>query len=357
MTWSGANLSPNQGAAVVNIEYAPHASVPGRIHGFDFLRGICAIVVAVYHMLHWSDIANLHAWALFGVYIFFVLSGASLVLAYRDRFDRGFPASTFLALRVARIAPLFVLTVTAYLAMNWPPSWNYALTSIINVPLLFGMGNPGLTSQVTGGWSLGIEFVFYLMFPLMLSVAACSGRLWIALLLAVSQLVFINVVLDGKTLESAWSAYTQPLAFVAYFYSGCLIGLAVLDGVRPHRLLFAVTLLGILAGSGATAAETLTGLRGMVLFSLAIAVVYFSAGLTFGAWRRGIAAFLGDTSYGVYLLHPLVFLVVRKLGLPTPYAIAVTLVATLAAAYASHRLYEEPIRNWAKHRAKGHRTV
>jgi dTDP-4-amino-4,6-dideoxygalactose transaminase len=39
-----------------------------RVHGFDLLRGACAIVVALYHMLLWSGVAHLHAWGLYGVY-------------------------------------------------------------------------------------------------------------------------------------------------------------------------------------------------------------------------------------------------------------------------------------------------
>src|SRR4051794_32821994 len=54
----------------------------GRVLGWDLLRGLCALTVATYHMLLWLDIAELPALGTYGVYLFFVLSGASLAYNY-----------------------------------------------------------------------------------------------------------------------------------------------------------------------------------------------------------------------------------------------------------------------------------
>jgi peptidoglycan/LPS O-acetylase OafA/YrhL len=315
-----------------------------RIAGFDFLRGLCAIAVALYHMLSWSGTATFHSWGLYGVYIFFVLSGASMAVAYRDRFANGFTPSEFLLLRFARIAPLFLLVIAAKLVLH--PSENNVAQ---NVSLLFGLGNPGANSLAVGGWSIGIEFAYYLMFPLLLSISQSRGRWYIALLISVAQLAFVNQVLATGTLEKVWTAYTQPLAFMAYFYIGCLIGGRALDGniSKNSEIPFAAVLASILAGGADSGEATLAGARGVMLFLLALLAVHFAVGL---AVPRRLASFLGQVSYGTYLFHPFAYYGIVKLGAPIAATIAASLAVSVAGAYASHRFYEVRVRDWIKRR-------
>jgi peptidoglycan/LPS O-acetylase OafA/YrhL len=303
-----------------------------RIHGFDFLRGICALMVAVYHMLAWSDTAHLYSWGLFAVYIFFVLSGASMVVAYTERFDAGLSASRFLWHRVVRLAPLFLLVLPFSLWERPEP-----LQALLDASLLFGLGNAS-GSIVTGGWSIGIEFAFYLMFPVLLSLARTRWAYWIGGVLAVLQLVFVHQALSGATLEQAWGTYTNPLAFIAYFYAGCLIGLQLSQRAPVGSwLVFALLLGAIAAGSGPDRAATLTGARGVLLFAAVIAVTYFAAGLKV---REMIAKPLGDASYGVYLMHPIVFGLLKKFGMSGAGLFATTIAVSFVAALASYWLWE-----------------
>ena len=53
-----------------------------RVLGWDLLRGLCALTVASYHLLYWLKIVELPALGTYGVYMFFVLSGASLAYNY-----------------------------------------------------------------------------------------------------------------------------------------------------------------------------------------------------------------------------------------------------------------------------------
>lgn len=314
-----------------------------RVHGFDFLRGICALMVAVYHYLNWTQTAHLHAWGLFGVYIFFVLSGASMVVAYDERFAAGFPASRFLWYRFVRLAPLFGLAVALNLYSRPDP-----ILALLNATLLFGVGNPGTSSLVIGGWSIGIEFAYYLMFPVLLSVARTRAALAVGVLLAVLQVAFVHHVLAGQTLSTAWAAYTQPLAFIAYFYAGCLIGLKLLRReAASHPVVFALLFGAVLAGSGPTGEATLTGLRGIALFALVIALVHFSGGLRI---PQRIAKPLGDASYGIYLLHPFAFYVARKTGAPVAVLVPLALALSFAGALASFRFYEKPLQEWVRRR-------
>ena len=252
-----------------------------------------------------------------------------------------------------RLAPLYVMAVFGRavfrLAEEGPA---YAASGFLNLSLLFGLGNPEDTSIVVGGWSLGIEFAFYLMFPVMLSLSQCRARYWVAGLLAVSQLVFVNLVLGRQDFTSASVVYTQPLAFIAYFYAGCLIGQACLDGrvVSRARLLFPVLFLAIVLASGTTDTETIAGLRGFGLFALSVLIVYCGAGVMLQGRVLATATLLGEASYGVYLLPPFVFTLLIKLSLPVAAVVPGTLLVALGLSVASYRFYENPLRNWAKYR-------
>ena len=70
-----------------------------RIESLDLLRGLCAIGVACYHVLSWAELATIHNLGLYGVYTFFLLSGASMTVAYAPRFRSGYPVTRYLALR------------------------------------------------------------------------------------------------------------------------------------------------------------------------------------------------------------------------------------------------------------------
>lgn len=95
---------------------------------------------------------------------------------------------------------------------------------------------------------------------------------------------------------------------------------------------------------------TLVGLRGAALFVVSVLCVYFSAGLALGPAGRWVARVLGDASYGVYLLHPFVYMCAR-LFTNNPAALMVTtILLSILVAQASSRLFETPVRAWVRRR-------
>ena len=298
----------------------------------------------------------MHTWGLYGVYIFFVLSGASLTIAYKHRLDAGYPLTSFLLLRLARLGPLFVLASLVMLAHKAHAdglSLHWAWLGIVSSSLFFGLGNPGANSLVLGGWSLGIELVFYLVFSTALAFTFSRHRWAVAGALLLLQIAFVELTLGGGVdFRQAWPVYIQPLAFVAYFYAGCLIGrfLLLRKTVSPGLVLALalICLPGVLFLSAETASLTLTGWRGFVLLAMSIGLVFaasqFNPRSTFG---RRLCDLAGEISYGTYLLHPIIFLVASRL-LPSSAAALIVLPAALVGAWALEHYYERPVRNHAK---------
>lgn len=327
------------------------SAVSDRIEGFDFLRGLCAIGVAFYHILSWRDQVLLNGIGRYGVYVFFVLSGASMYVAYSRKFAQGYDAGKFIALRFLRLAPLFglVLLLTVGLsAAKRQPVGQLLGDAVLNILFAFGLGNPGSTTPITGGWSLGIEFVFYLAFPVVL--AAARSRVWLLVLglSFVVQQVFVNRTLGSASLEQAWVAYIQPLSFVFYFVAGCCIGRLLDTGaVRTSPLWVIAFVVAALPLLSVHSDDNLVGVYGVVLSLSAAALALCSSGLPIPGLLAPVADALGRLSYGVYLIHPLAFGVVNKVlaKQPTIVVALTTIAISSAVALVLERYYEAPTRN------------
>lgn len=334
-----------------------------RVEALDLVRGLCALGVAIYHYRYWTGHAELHNLGLYGVYMFFALSGASLALAYAARFRSGYPLSHYFALRYVRLAPLYIAAAT-FVMLQTGVTKVMLEKLALNATFLFGLANPGETSIVVGGWSLGIEFCFYLVFPALLAISKTRASWLVAVVTVALQIMFVNYVLAGGDLAASWVRYTQPAAFIGYFCVGTFVGVRFVDlGSQPWRralplaLVAAVLMAGLATFHGRTAAASLVGLRGVACMAACLAVVAIAIRLPMPRWLSPIARLLGDASYALYLLHPIVFDVLRGRSTylqRSPDALfAVSLVASFALATLVYRLFERPVMGWAKARLRG----
>jgi len=352
-----------------------HAAPAGadRVLGWDMLRGLCALAVALYHLLYWQDLATWHTLGSYGVYMFFVLSGASLAYNYSGRMRRRGDYAAFLLTRWMRLAPLYIVLCLVFIAFLTARNGTWVdqlpLRLLLNASFAFGAWDPVIWALLIGGWSLGIEFVYYLAFPLLLPVlprVALSVLLGLVLCLLQWTWIYRAVGSDAGYAASA-VAYHQVPAFAAYFFGGCVIGYwrRLRDRQWPLKLGLLAWLLAaasLLALNPATQGEELVGLRGMALFCLCFAAVGVSGHVAVGASAAPVARWLGDITYGCYLLHPLFFFgfawfVLPRLGVADILATSMTargavVVAVLGlscvTAAASERWFESPLRRWGK---------
>ncbi|HEY8606770.1 MAG TPA: acyltransferase [Noviherbaspirillum sp.] len=368
-----------------------------RILGFDFLRGLCALGIAFYHVLGWLKLYHANNIGLYCVYIFFILSGASIYIAYADRFKAGHDIKKFMYLRLFRLVPLFAIVVLATPFITYFDFTQYdfafAKKALINSTFAFGLGDPGTTSIPTGGWSLGIEFVFYLMFPTIL--AFVSGRLSTALtftaIVAVLQYSYISLQVSPAGGFLDWPGYTQFLSFPLYFVAGCLIGRLLTTEARApidHPLAqvglwaaFIGLCAFMLLTDGTADGSGLIGKRRLVLPLVSIALVVVSAYMKFPTKAlSSLAVALGNMSYGLYLIHPLIYVSVMnemRLGFGQDKEVFVTLRDWMLLGYHSYtvlfavaivsitvlialiieRLYERPLNQLGKRLVSGKRAA
>ena len=346
-----------------------------RVLGWDGLRGLCALLVAFYHVSYWLQITDLPSFATYGVYLFFVLSGASLAYNYpADAVRCPGDVARFLALRWLRLAPLYLVLCGVFLWMLTARTGalpdHLAERLLLNAAFAFGFADPVTWALLIGGWSLGIEFLFYLAFPLIAQVLPHRAWRWgVGLTLVALQVWWIDRTLGHHGWVDGVTAYHHAPAFGAYFFGGCLLGwwrrgspeAAASSWVAVAGWVF---LVGLLVGTMPTqAGDELVGWRGALLPLACFAVAHLSGRARFhGAFATG-ARHLGDLTYGIYLLHPILLFAMLWFALPAMQAgdptvdwgmparwslLAAVLLAAGLLAVASERWFEHPVRRWSR---------
>ncbi|MDQ8195942.1 acyltransferase [Coraliomargarita sp. SDUM461004] len=142
----------------------------------DALRGYAIIGVLMVHSLAGeSGIlgAQLLGLGAKGVQLFYMMSALTLLLSYQNRKSERSPTTNFFLRRAYRIAPLFWVAIIYYTWHNYGiehPVGDYQHVTIgsylSHILLLHGFSPYWMNSLVPGGWSVGVEFMFYLTCPL-----------------------------------------------------------------------------------------------------------------------------------------------------------------------------------------------
>ena len=342
-------------ATLVSAEIKPSVVAPAtvRLEALDFLRGLCAVAVAMYHYHMWSGavvprfVESLLAIAgTYGVSVFFILSGYSLAHAYHDKFQSSVSShdyKRYLKRRIARLAPLFIsaiiLSIIGKMIVSHKLMDFYAI--IANIFLVFGFVQPS-NSPVIGGWSIGIEVVYYIIFPLL--ILLLKNR-WYILLFSALFTAWITMKVSGfGNLEAGWSWYVHPANHLIFFVIGVYSRLGE-QFLRDRSVVFdRVLAIGCVAGivmcayKGLTEFEAVTGVMRFVLVILSSVLVLSASRLRFRGVLGMTSGALGGLSYPLYLFHPLAYFAFTGLAggvensaswLPALF-IGATLVAMLA---------------------------
>ncbi len=379
--------------AVIDSEAKPPLLRPRRPE-LDTIRGIAVLLVLFFHGFGFRYglqglsgfpklivAATLPGWT--GVNLFFVLSGFLITGILLDSKSRAEYYRTFYIRRALRILPLYyaVLALLAILTrtgwVNRHASWAFLGLSFLylsNVTELFGV-----RMQYGVLWSLAVEEHFYLLWP---AVVRSLSRRRVAVVGAI--ICFVCPCLRAFYFIRGYDAgpgYTWLVAD-GLATGAMLAGLARGPwGTRSHMrtitlICFATSVavfafgypLGIFRASrflGASLRETALNLFfvGIVAFALLAGTSRFK-----GVVNRPILQFFGEISYGVYLIHMLVFDLEDHLlrrFFPSRSAVGgrfglmillftIAVIFTVAIASLSRWYFEEPFLR-LKHRFEGHK--
>ena len=163
-----------------------------QLDGLLGMRGLGAIFVVAYHVyvilgFTGNSLILDRTVGLGGCFVpmFFILSGFSCMFGYFDRFVSGLDFQTLSAFyirRVRRLLPTFWFALLGHCVIDCLLGTPVVLDRVIgSASLLFGFMPQHRESMVDAGWALGIEVVFYLVFPAFVVACADRKRSWVAL--------------------------------------------------------------------------------------------------------------------------------------------------------------------------------
>jgi peptidoglycan/LPS O-acetylase OafA/YrhL len=273
-----------------------------------------------------------------GVQLFYIASAITLCMSWHARRkEEAFPISNYFLRRFWRIAPLFYVAIIAYLAIDglgprhWAPNGIRNWFLPITVLMAHGWHPETINGIVPGGWSIAVEFTFYLFLPIALNkvtstkqslmfLCGCLGvyaanavympRIWMPIYpeeqrYLVEGFTFFNIFSQLPVFAIGISVYfaiieKRHLAFAAYLLVPIVAvltslylmgnGFSPLKAARNHLVVSAV-----LGG-----------------FALAL-----SRQSKFHAvFVNAATVFLGKISYGLYLTHFAVIRLLKSTNLP-----------------------------------------
>jgi len=353
------------------------SSNPPRFEFVDALRGLAAVYVAVFHTVfvpmfkdagpeleipHWAYAVVRGGYT--SITLFFVISAFSLCHTMRARWTEPHEVRDFYIRRLFRIAPLFFVMIVVYLMRDWMIYNNpHKPWEIIKNALFIFNFFPGQqTGIVAASWTIGVEMIFYLIFPLLFarldSIASAVALCFAALLAGVAlQEVSAHLPID----DALRASFDEFIFFrhLPVFVFGMLCWLVFDRYIARHPrppAIGAALILGSLWAYHAWLHGALNTLFPDNYYWQAI--IYGGLLLGLGILPSSIfvnsaTLFCGRISYSIYLLHPIVIYhltpVYRRIyasGLPLSarflISAAVTLGVVVPLAWVCYGLIERP---------------
>ncbi len=365
-----------------------------RYEILDGLRGVAAAIVLLYHHFEVNGLGLTTSPINHGylaVDFFFILSGYVVGYAYDDRWNR-MSTWTFFKRRLVRLHPMIVLSTLVGLLFFYFGTGDMfplvsetpvgkllvvALLGLLMIPVPVSMDVRGWAevSPINGsGWTLYFEYFANIIYALFIRR---FPRWLLALFVAASAFLTLNVALGwdvfgtlgerpgtAYTMVGGW-ALTAPELTIGFtrllfpFFAGLLLSrmgwkIRVRGGFLWCSLLLVVLLAMPRVGGEAHGLWNGMYEAACILLFFPVVVLMGAGSVTTGRTAR-VCKFLGDISYPLYITqYPIVFTLLGGWISNTPEATTAQVVFTsvmsylfcFAAAYASLKLYDEPVRRW-----------
>jgi peptidoglycan/LPS O-acetylase OafA/YrhL len=370
-------------------ESAPRPFALKRLDGIDLLRGLSIFFVLINHInirllgarVPYTEhlpaqLVHILVWnAQLGVQMFFAISGF-LITSITIRRWRSLPQVSlrgFYLFRFARIAPLLFLLLAVLCILHFADVHHYVVTAetgglgrALLAALTFQLNELEIHRGYLPGnwdilWSLSIEEMFYLFFPL--ACLVLGGKRFFGRSIVFPALLFVFVILGpfGRTLFAHGNEIAEDYSYLGGTEGiswGCLTALAVSSRRFSRRAIWGLGIAGTMVVSASLifswqAYTGWLGKTGLNFTLLGVGTCMFIAATTQTEWRsprvlRPLVR-MGRYSYEIYLTHMFVVFTLFDLflhagkpirGVPILFVFAILFAALLGAGVAN--LYSEP---------------
>jgi peptidoglycan/LPS O-acetylase OafA/YrhL len=295
-----------------------------RFETLDSWRGICALLVAVYHL----PVIGVHLNNDFirGSYLFvdffFVLSGFVIAHAYGARLMRGEGLAKFMVTRFGRLFPLHAFMLLAFVAfellrLKVPQlggqdtafTGGFTLKTLLdNALMIHGLGFEKHLSWNAPSWSISTELFAYLLFAILVVGLRRTSLMAFIIIVAIAPLMLLK--LSPRFMDT-----TYDFGFIRCIY-GFSLGVLVqayfarahtaLGSDRETKIVWTVaefaTILAVVVFV-ANSHDNAASLLAPFVFGLAVLVFSHEAGYISTILRARPFILLGALSYSIYMTH------------------------------------------------------
>ncbi|NML69363.1 acyltransferase [Chryseobacterium sp. RP-3-3] len=336
-----------------------------KISQITFTRFLAAIAIVISHFnkdmfVYKTDyISNIFLKANVGVSYFFILSGFIMIVAYHKK--EKIVYFEYYKNRLARIYPLYVVGLLLFLVTRYS---NFSIDKVFLY--LFGLQSwiPGKAMILNfPGWSISVEFLFYLIFPLLHNYfySKKNKSIWVAgIVLWVITQVFSYLYeaspsYKGPHTESHEFLYYFPLMHVSEFLVGNLAGLFFVKNFKqknydiPVILIFAATMLSLIF----VPLFYHNGLMALLFIPLII-LISRNNGFVTKLFSLKPLEYLGEASYAVYITHIPILYILREVLKWQKYKLDINsifwvyLAVLILTSMLFYQFIEKPLRDYLK---------
>lgn len=288
-----------------------------RYKFIDSLRGIAALYVVLYHLVLVPKpklivegyLSNILLFGSSGVTLFFVISGYCMALTWGNYIHLKNSCIQFYKARFLRIAPLFYFWIIVSLIRDsiFKSKNTHSIFEIIsNVTFSYNFFDGLQNSIVWAGWTIGVEMIFYLIFPLLIKYIKYSvfKPLLIATLITLFVAIINTNIGDMPNFITKFTSKSGFIIFIPIF----LLGIAAYNFKLKYKnidtffqnliLILSIVVLFIIALSE-------TNLVNFYISGLAYGLIVYAASNTGDIiFSNKILSKIGKISYSIYLNHP-----------------------------------------------------
>jgi peptidoglycan/LPS O-acetylase OafA/YrhL len=301
----------------------------------DALRGVAAICVMLYHFSPFLSVHKLLPSAYLAVDLFFVLSGFIIAHAYGARLlDEGMGFGRFVVIRLIRLYPLYILGAALGLfyvlvrnvlmpAEAIEPVELVApfLLTVLFIPQLGpSTALPGLYPFDLAAWSLFFELAINVIYAAICTALTPYRQRWLIVLGAIGVIaaaIAYGSLDAGMTQETlAGGAARVVLSFFVGiylydFYRRREPSAPRAPSRRRPRFMFELLLIGLIVSFMIHPTAALRPLYDVLcVFFFFPLLIWFGARLPSPRLLRPLYAEAGRLSYGIYILHTPLLLIV-----------------------------------------------
>lgn len=302
----------NRKASHLNNDHIEEPAQKGRAFELlDGMRGIAAISVMIYHYA----VANSenHVKGLFNIVMdvdfFFVLSGFVITFAYQDKIMNGMKFSAFALKRGIRLYPTFALGMAiSTCAAFWSGNTGWSLAYLLNflfIPDLTLLFRGAIAAEIFPAnpptWSLSDEFISNIVFFYMIRIRP----LFLNLFIFTGLIAFIFLTLRLNSINSGWN-WSNYLGGIARVWWSFSIGGVLLKLFQTYKLAIPKVhyLVPCVALIGSTWFPHVSVVYNILIVTIMLPlIVILAAKSSVTSNISKVCAYLGQTSYTIYVLH------------------------------------------------------